>query len=306
MAAQPTTALVAAPSAIGTTVAAATATPEPTGRLFFQNVVRDDGYAHISFADLDDPNGTRTIAGPICERVYVVQTGGLCLRSEFGLVTSYYADILDEELKPIGRVSLNGPPSRARISRDGRYGAATVFVFGHSYADVYFSTATTIIDMPSATIVANLEDFVVDRGGEVIKAPDFNFWGVTFAADANKFYATLRTGGKTYLVEGDIQARRMRTLAENVECPSLSPDGTMVAFKKFVGQGPTWRLHVLDLTTMAETALAEERSVDDQAEWLDNANVTYAVGEDIWTVPADGTGRASLLVAQALSPAVLR
>jgi hypothetical protein len=160
--------------------------------------------------------------------------------------------------------------------------------------------------MASASPVANLEDFNVEHDGEIIKAADFNFWGVTFAEDSNLFYATLRTGGQTYLVEGDLAARRMWTVADNVECPSLSPDGGRIAFKKLVGEGPLWRLHVLDLKTMTETTLAEDRSVDDQAEWVDNSHVTYAVGEDLWIVPTDGGGPASLFMAHALSPAVMR
>ena len=282
------------------------ASAAPATQVAFQNVIRGDGYARIAVATAGDPNGPRTLTGPVCERVYVAAARGLCLGSEFGLITTYYADVLDNDMQPVGRVSLDGPPSRARISPDGRFGATTVFVFGHSYADANFSTTTTIIDMASARTVANLEDFEVEHDGQSIRAPDFNFWGVTFAADSNKFYATLRTGGKTYLVEGDIAAKRIHTIAENVECPSLSPDGTRIAYKKLIGEGPQWRLHVLDLASMAEVTLAEQRSVDDQAEWVDDGHVTYAVGEDLWVVPSDGTGSPSLFIAHALSPAVIR
>ena len=37
-----------------------------------------------------------------------------------------------------------------------------------------------------------------------ITAVDVNFWGVTFARDSDRFYATLATGGKTYLIEGSV------------------------------------------------------------------------------------------------------
>ena len=77
-------------------------------------------------------------------------------------------------------------------------------------------------------------------------------------------------------------------IAEDVECPSLSPDETRVAFKR--RQGDNWRLHVLDLDTGREYPLAETRSVDDQVEWLDD----------------DGRGRPRVYRRDALSPAVVR
>ncbi len=124
-----------------------------------------------------------------------------------------------------------------------------MFVAGHSYADAGFSTETTLINLETGAKVGNLEQFTLLRDGKSFRGVDFNYWGVTFAPDGDRFYATLGTGGRTYLVEGSVAERRMRTLRENVECPSLSPDGTRLAFKKRVGGlvSGTWRFHVLDL-----------------------------------------------------------
>jgi hypothetical protein len=44
----------------------------------------------------------------------------------------------------------------------------------------------------------------------------------------------------------------------------------------------------------------------DQVEWLDDENVLYADGQDVWTVPSDGSGSATMFIAEALSPAVVR
>ena len=227
---------------------------------------------------------------------------------ERGLVSTYVALTLNADLQPIHRIPLSGAPTRARVSPDGRYGAATVFVFGHSYADANFSTQTTMIDMSSGTSLGDLEEYATTRDGATWASEDFNFWGVTFAqADSDVFYATVRSAGKTYLVEGDVEARTMRVLRENVECPSLSPDGTRIAFKKLIeGLVGQWRLHVLDLATMEETPLAETRNIDDQVEWLDDENVLYADGQDVWTVPSDGGGSPRLFIPEALSPAVVR
>ena len=79
--------------------------------------------------------------------------------------------------------------------------------------------------------------------------------------DSDRFYATLATGGKTYLIEGSVAGRTATVIHENVECPSLSPDGTRVAYKKLMPGGVgQWRFHVLDLATMTETPLAETRA----------------------------------------------
>jgi Tol biopolymer transport system component len=122
----------------------------------------------------------------------------------------------------------------------------------------------------------------------------------------------MSTAGHRYLVAGDVAAATVRTLADNVECPSLSPDGTRIAFKEAIGGNPLkgWRLSVLDLATRARRPLAETRSVDDQAAWFDNHTVMYALrrttkASDVWSVPADGTGHAALLIADAESPSAL-
>ena len=274
--------------------------------VLFQSVVRDENYAKIAVAPLSAPNGPRTMTSLVCERVHFGGGQGLCLLPEKGLVSRLHAYLFGPDFQPRHKIPLNGSPTRARVSPDGRYAAATAFVFGHSYADANFSTQTTIIDIASGTHLGDLERFTVTRNGERWRSPDFNFWGVTFARDSNRFYATVRSGGRTHLVEGDVAARTMRVLRENVECPSLSPDNTRIAFKKLVGEGPAWRLHVLDLATMTETPTAETRSIDDQVEWLDDEHIVYASGADLWVARADGKGTPRLLVNQALSPAVVR
>ena len=270
-----------------------------------QAVIVDPTYAHIALAELDNPKGRRLYSNLVCERVYFAGGRGLCLVPEQRPIgPKYVARIFDADFKVLHELRLSGLPSRARVSSDGHYGATTVFVLGHSYREDSFSTETNVIDLTSGTFVAdNLEDFTVYRDGRRIKERDFNFWGVTFARDSNRFYATLATGGKTYLVEGDIGARRMKVLRENVECPSLSPDNTRIAFKKMVGGA--WRLTVLDLRTMKETKLAERRPVDDQVEWLDNEHILYGF-YGVWKVRADGTGRPQQFLADGRSPAVIR
>ena len=190
-----------------------------------------------------------------------------------------------------------------------------MFVSGDSYAPGSFSTRTTVIDTASGESLGDLEQYTVLRDGTPFKALDFNFWGITFASH-NRIYATLGTGGRTYLIEADVDSKRATIRHENVECPSLSPDGTRIAFKKRMasaGGRLLWRLHVLDLRTGVETALGETRSVDDQAEWLDAGTVTYALpsdskpgSTDVWSVPADGSGSPANILSAAWSPAFVR
>ena len=254
------------------------------------------------------PGRRRVRSGRVCDRVHASATGGICIARGRSLLGAYEAELLAPDGRVRHRIDLSGIPSRARVSADGRYGATTTFVTGHSYAAPgEFSTQTLLIDMRTGKAIADLESFTVWRAGRVVDAADVQFWGVTFARDSDRFYATLATGGKTHLIEGRVSARTARVIHDNVECPSLSPDGTRIGYKKLVGtKGQTWRFHVLDLASGVETPLAETRSVDDQLEWLDDANLLYRAGDAIWSVRADGTGAPRRYLAHADSPAVVR
>jgi uncharacterized repeat protein (TIGR01451 family) len=282
--------------------------------LLFSSLIPDDELRYrVAVAPLQSPDGPRWLTPLVCERVYFAGGRGICLGS--GLATanlkdgiaSTHAYVFGADLQIRHDIALGGLPSRVRVSPDGRYGATTVFVAGHSYADAGFSTDTTLIDLERGAKIGSLETFTVTRNGKRFRSVDFNFWGVSFAPDSDHFYATLATGGKTYLVEGSVREKRMETRRENVECPSVSPDGTRLVFKKrlAIGAGAPWRFHVLDLATMIETPLAERRSLDDQVEWLDDHRIVYDDPVSVWTVPADGTGQPTKFMSQANSPIVL-
>ena len=172
-----------------------------------------------------------------CERVHFARGGG---RVPHGRAQGDHdvlrAAIFGPDFKVRHTVQLAGTPSRARMSPDGRRAAVTVFVSGDSYNSGGFSTRTTLIDVETGHVISDLEAFAVSKDGRRFKAIDFNYWGVTFARDGNRFFATLRSGGKNYLVEGDVDARTARVLREGVECPSLSPDNTRIVFKSRVSR----------------------------------------------------------------------
>jgi hypothetical protein len=286
---------------------------QPT--VVFRSTALGESYGKVVLAPLDEPSRARGVTALECERVHFAAGRGLCLAVDRGVFTVARAVIFDEHFHPLQAIPLQGVPSRTRLSPDGRHGAATTFVSGHSYAVAGFSTETTIFDLDAGTALGTLEEFAVWRHGVHIQAPDFNFWGVTFARDGDGFYATLATAGKTYLVAGSLAEREVRVIHDNVECPSLSPDETRVAFKRRIDVGGPihWQPYVLDLASLAETPLAEARTIDDQVEWLDDDRVLYGLPESspsaithLWVVPADGSGQPNLFLERAASPAVMR
>ncbi|GGN95341.1 TolB-like translocation protein; signal peptide [Actinoplanes lobatus] len=290
------------------------ATVRAQPHLVFRSTALGAGYGKVAVVPLTAPDGPRTLTPASCERVYATAADAICLSAERGLVTTYQARLLGPSWTTVRDLPLTGIPSRARLSRDGTLAATTTFVFGDSYANPGQFSTRTVVARVDGEVVGDIEKFTLTVDGRVVTASDKNLWGVTFLDD-DRFYATAASGARTWLVEGSLSARTVTALHGDVECPSLSPDRTRVAFKKH-GDLPAgkWRLAVYDLRTGAETLLAETRSVDDQVEWLDDRTVVYGLpretagtaSSDVWRVPADGTGEPQLLIHDAWSPAVVR
>jgi hypothetical protein len=286
-----------------------------TPHVLFRHMGPGPSFGHLAIVGLDGldaPKGPRVTTGLSCHRISFATNRGLCLHVRRGVFNRYSAIVLDRAFQPTADIELEGIPSRTRTAADGEVGAVTVFVYGDDYA-ADFSTRTTIFDLASGTQIGDLEQFSTWQNGVRIQAVDFNFWGVTFAADGNTFYAALRTGGVTQLVRGDLSRRRMTVVRQNVECPSLSPDGRLLVYKKRTGPSPdSWRLHVLDTETHKESMIpGETRFVDDQVEWLDSEHVLYSMPRrttavsDVWVVSIRG-GEPTVFLEQADSPIVLR
>jgi hypothetical protein len=302
--------------------------PEPVGggdvgslaaspHLLFRHAGSGANARRLSLASLDSPDAPLGATDLQCDRVAYASGRGICLRETVGIFSTFEAVLFDSAFRPGATIKLDGTPSRTRISPDGRFGAITVFLTGqaHGYASASFSTKTTLLDMSTGSLLADLEQFHTLRDGQDFSSPDFNFWGVTFARDSNTFYASLWSAKKTYLVRGDIGARTLTVLRENVECPSISPDNRRVAFKKRVGGDlAPWRFYVLDLATLQEHPIAAEvRSIDDQLEWLDDEHVLYGASRgsqsavvDVWMAPVEGPEPARAFLLQASSPIVVR
>ncbi|MEU1878734.1 hypothetical protein ABZ470_15590 [Streptosporangium sp. NPDC020072] len=282
----------------------------PKGRqVVFRSLRPGPGFGHLAVLPAADVRRERVVLPPRCERTAASPAGGLCLRQTRNPIQPFAVTLLDERLRPEGEAPVTGIPSRARISEDGRYYATTTFVTGHSYLSDGFSTET-LIGRVGGDPVGNVERFTFLLNGRPNDNADRNVWGVTFVPGGERFFATVATQDRRYLVEGDIGRRTLTALRENAECPSLSPDGGRLVYKKRTGLNTdVWRFHSLDLATGAETPLAETRSVDDQAAWLDDDHVMYAVPKggaggrdaDVWVVSLSG-GAPRLFIPDADSP----
>jgi hypothetical protein len=284
-------------------------------RIVFRNTALGADYSDLGMVKLADPSGPRAMTPTRCERLYATRASAVCVSAERAVTPTYALVMLDGGLQPTTSSRLNGIPSRARMSLDGRLVSTTSFLTGHSYAQTTFSTETVI--RRDGSSLGSLEAWTTTLpNGSSLTRADRNYWGVTFAPDDDTFYATVGSAGLTWLVRGSIAKRSMTALRNDAECPSLSPDGTKVAYKKRLDahRSGVWRLAVLDIASNTETLLSETRSVDDQVEWLDDNHILYAVARpgsqasttDLWVVPSDGSGRSSVLIENASSPAVVR
>jgi hypothetical protein len=300
-----------APSQVDTTTAPSV---DGASRIVFRNTATGAGYGLESSVPLADPNGIRAVGTVACDRVYSTAKFSMCLRIDRGVLTTFSATLYDPKWQAKKAWALPGIPSRTRISADSKLVAFTSFITGESYGTVGFGTATQI-STTDGTDYGNLETFALMIDGQRNTAADRNFWGVTFSADDNIFYATTATGGHTWLVKGDLAARTLTTVTQTAECPSISPDGTRVAYKKDISTSAPayWSIAVLDLATGVEKLLPERRSVDDQVDWLDDSTLLYAMpridspgDSDIWSIASGGSAPGTRFIQHAWSPSVVR
>jgi len=109
-------------------------------------------------------------------------------------------------------------------------------------------------------------------------AADRQFWGLTFV-DSDAFYVTGYFGEDPEILFGSIQRKTIKPTGYIGSCPAVSPDGRLLAFKQLRDDG-SFEIAVAEVETGTVTVLNEDRSIDDQVEWLDNDTILYALHPD--------------------------
>lgn len=166
--------------------------------------------------------------------------------------------------------------SRTRVSADAHYATTTTFLAGHSYSTIFFLTEALILDLNTKSTLAPLATWTILENGKPISEKEINLWGVTFnPQDSNQFLVTVGIKNNAYLARGQINTKRIELLKADVECPSFSPDGKRIAFKKRRPQSGYWDPAIMDMATLTETIFTENKSIDDQIEWLDEQTLIY-------------------------------
>lgn len=286
------------------------ATPPKAPYLIVQSTRSDASFGKLLLVPADAPDGPAFEASLSCNRVAFAESRGVCLVTEEQDSSVHYAYVFNEQFERLHKIRLAGVPSRARVSPDGRLAAVSVSEHTDHNPLVDFIARTIIIDTDTGTST-DLRDFRYTQDGRLSRVGDIGIWGLTFAADSNRFFATLQIRKTNYLVEGDVGKRTVRVLRAGIECPSLSPDNTRIVYKRRVLVDDDARLRLYDLQKGTDVAIeTERRSIVDQVDWLDNDRVMYhltgAQGADVWSVRVDGTETPKLLRTYAYSPAVVR
>jgi len=277
-----------------------------SGDLLFVSMIPDRSASSLAVASLSDLQGVRAISDLRCERAAYAGGRGICLIRGGGEDVESEVEIFDSNFHVDRRIEVEGAPSMASVSTDGRYGAMTMFAPGEEDSGESSSTETTILDLETGKEAVDLEKLPLTKDGKPFPRDDLHISAVTFADDDDHFFASLGSAEATsYLLEGSLRDRKLNVIAKGVDSPSLSPDGTHIAFRRLVGGDGNWRLFVMDLRTKKAIRLAGDDPIDDQAEWLDDARVVYVNDNKLWVVAADGSGSPRQILSYAYSPTVI-
>lgn len=286
------------------------AAPPVRPYLLVRSMRTDASFGKLLLVPLAAPDGPAYEAPLRCDRAAMAGTRGVCLSMEGSGTPAHYLDVFDERFARVHRIPLAGVPNRIGLARTRDLAAVSVAEHTHDDPAVDFVPRTIVVDLRTGEVVADLADFRFAGSSAPGPRPP-GIWGVTFADDGDRFFATLEAPDAQYLVEGRLSTRSGRTVRRDVESPALSPDGSRIVYKQRVGIADPPTLRLYDLRTGADVALAAEpRSVEDHVEWLDADRILYHLtgpsGADVWVLRVDGTEAPRMLRARAYAPAIVR
>jgi len=293
-----------------------TVVPSP-GDVLVVNRVPGDDYGRLAIVRSD---GSRVLLDRRCDRVHVGGSTGVCaapLDTTFGGWETLIFDATTAGF-PVRHAQASASPSRLRVSADGSVVSATGFISGRSYEDVGgdATTIVTLVDVATNQLSGLVQYESQDK--PQLAADIAQYWGVSFADPAgDTFYVTAHYGDGPVVVRGDTQSRVLGESLGDGSCPSVSPNGQLMVYKAQRSEGG-FDLVVRDLETGDTRVLGEQRSVDDQVEWLDNDTILYALHPDdeadeavdpsfdIWKLDLAEGSTPELFAPAASSPAVVR
>jgi len=264
------------------------------------------------------PNGDRTLLDKTCERFHISGATALCLDGP-QLGGRYSMEIRDfsEPTLPLLWAGTSTLPSRARVSADQNWASSTIFLEGSGYQDLGgFSTVVWVVDLASGGSAIAIDAMVIENAEARHRDPAANFWGVSFGEDGN-FWVTGSFGDQVELLQGNAGDETLQPTGIEGSCPSLSPDGSTLVYKRLLDSGE-YQLVAMDLASGDSWDLGESRPVDDQVEWLDENTILYGMHVegwtggsvdpefDTWMVDVDPGSQPELFAPQADSPAAVR
>ena len=216
--------------------------------------------------------------------------------TERGVVTKYERSTLDADWH--GRSTRRrcpGIPSRTRLSPDGTL-----------VADARSSSPATPTCRPAspprprsaastAASYGNLEKFTLVIDGRTVDPQRPQRLGRHLRRRPAPSTPPSAPAGRPTWSGATSATRTLTAVTENAECPSLSPDGTRVAFKVDARPGRRAALGTRRCSTSPpgkRTVLDRRtRSVDDQVEWLDDDTLLYGLPRadepgvtDVWAL----------------------
>lgn len=294
----------------------ARAAPPSVGDIAFVNRIPGDDYLRLSVIGDD---GERRLLDRSCDRFHTAEGTLLCLtQTSLGLYQAQLIDLTDPE-SPVVHSEVAALPSRARLSQDGQWASWTVFISGSGYQDVGgFSTVVRIRDI-AAGRSADMSTYEVVSDRTEFKFDEPTYWGVSFGTDG-EFWVTGQFDGFLEVLKGSTVDQTLTPTGLTGSCPSVSPDGKTLVYKRQVieyGKADRYQLVAHDLETGNEWELGESRSVDDQVEWLDNDTILYGLHApgvevaaasfpefDVWQLDIAEGSEPELLIPLADSPSV--